>query len=51
MLIGSGLNLHTHEFRFLDVVTIGNLTGRYRGEVLKGTNLPDGRGVLRTNDD
>lgn len=48
MLLGIGLNLQTHECKFLAEVTIGNLTGKYNGEVLKGTNLADGRGVLRT---
>jgi hypothetical protein len=50
MLMGIGLNFDTHECKFLAAVKIENLTGQYNGEVLKATNLPDGRGVYRTED-
>lgn len=50
MLMGTGLNSSTHECRFVVKVKIGIHTGVYRGEVLKGSNIPDGRGVLYTKE-
>lgn len=49
MAIGQGLDLMKHECRSSVSVNIKCHRGTYFGEVLKGTNTPDGRGILRTD--